>query len=125
MARRPFFIVPTTRYEYWVPSGVRSEKKTKTSPFLSFWYVGMPPATSASFIRSWRSQEAVAADEEAGPPRPALAGHRSQIPHSMRAEFDPTRRRLRKKQREAFARRVRNGKHVSKNRLVPKAARKS
>ena len=36
-----------------------------------------------------------------------IAWSQAQLPHNIRAQYDPTRRRLRKKQREALARRQR------------------
>jgi hypothetical protein len=119
----PFFLVPHVRYEYIVPPGVRQEEReVKTAPFLSFWYASMPRPLSAKFIKYWRKLDE--AQQRAAPssasrgvkvvtaatalpgsrPRPILAGHPNQLPHNMRAQYDPTRRRLRKKQREAFSR---------------------
>lgn len=102
---RPFFLAPKIRYNYLVPSGVRRESEVKTSPFTSLWFVDLR-ASSAGFIKSWR--DAVRSQpSEATRFWPTLAGHRSQLPHESRAQYDPTRRRLRKKQREAAARRAR------------------
>jgi len=117
---RPFFLVPSIRYEYVVPPGVRrDELEVKTAPFLSFWYIGMQSSLCADFFRDWRAEgkelpAAGAASSRASAPlrnqllsRPLLVGHPSQLPHNMRAQYDPTRRRLRKKQREAFSRKKR------------------
>jgi hypothetical protein len=100
---KPFYLVPTTRYWYTAPRGARREKAVKTSPFLSFWYADLShPDKNAAFIRAWR-----AAEDQQSNHRPLLAMKLSQLPHSMRAQYDPTRRRLRKKQREACERRKR------------------
>ena len=133
---RPCFLVPRReRYEYMVPRGVRrAAVEVKTAPFLSFWFVGMPGGGggggdddwAAAFIRAWRAgDEEVAdarnkrsggggADED---DRPLLAGHASQLPHNMRAQYDKTRRRLRKKQREAEQRRKRRREEVAEEAL--------
>ena len=48
-AANPFYVVPAERYCYYAPKGLgianakgtaRKAKETKTSPFISFWYVG-------------------------------------------------------------------------------------
>jgi len=103
---KPFFLVPTKRYEYYSPAGCRSERESKTSPFLSCWFADLQPAMNGPYIRSWR-QAALAAPPSQVSSWPVLAGHRSQLPHSMRAQYDPSRKRLRKKQREAFTRKRR------------------
>jgi hypothetical protein len=100
---KPFYLVPTTRYWYTAPRGARREKAMKTSPFLSFWYADLSQADkNAAFIRAWHAAEGQHSDKQ-----PLLAKKLSQLPHSMRAQYDPTRRRLRKKQREAGERRKR------------------
>jgi len=102
--KRPFYIVPATRYEYIVPQGVRRDHTVNTAPFMSFWYAGMPPAMATKFFQWWREADLESA---AGLPKPLLAGKQSEIPHNMRAQYDSSRRRLRKKQREAADRRKR------------------
>ena len=103
---KPFFVVPRYRYQYWAPGGVRSDREQKTSPFLSFWYCDLAqPDVNAAFVSGWRAKQGPLA--AGGPTRPTLAGHLNQLPHSMRAQYDPTRRRLRKKQREAHDRKKR------------------
>lgn len=121
---KPFFVVPRYRYQYWAPGGVRSDREQKTSPFLSFWYCDLnsrsQPGLTAAFIKQRRladakqaeAKEGAAEAEAAAPtgkgkgkkgkkgkekkehPPALLAGHRSQLPHNMRAQYDPTRRRL-------------------------------
>lgn len=108
---KPFYVVPQVRYEYVVPRGVRAGHagEVKTAPFLSFWFCDLQSRTAA-FIRQWRTEEAATAPSTllgAAPPRPLMVGHLSQLPHHMRAKYDPSRRRLRPKQREANARRKR------------------
>jgi hypothetical protein len=103
---KPFYLVPTTRYWYTAPTGARAEKAQRTSPFLSFWYCDLAqPDVNAAFVSGWRAKQGPLA--AGGPTRPTLAGHLNQLPHSMRAQYDPTRRRLRKKQREAHDRKTR------------------
>jgi hypothetical protein len=129
---KPFYLVPKLRYEYVVPPGVRSGYvgEVKTAPFLSFWFCDLQ-ARTAPFVHRWRADAASTAAATAQtsratiPPRPLLAGHLSQIPHAMRAQYDPSRRRLRPKQREAGARRKRahesekEAEYVSKRAAVP------
>ena len=116
---KPFYIVPKVRYEYVVPRGVRNgyAGEVKTAPFLSFWFCDLQDRTGA-FIRQWRTTEPAetatnAPSKSALNPdtmsssRPLLVGHLSQLPHTMRAKYDPSRRRLRPKQRDAHARRKR------------------
>lgn len=129
--RKPFYIVPNQRYTYEVPGGVRSMREVKTSPFLSFWYADFMTET-APCIAWWRHTEAsiqTDADKAAAaaleakprkqraletlvplvppllPPGTLLVGHASKLPHRMRAQYDKTRKRLRKKQRQAIKRR--------------------
>jgi hypothetical protein len=107
---RPFYIVPPRRYAYFAPGGVRSSREKKTSPFLSFWYGDLGTA-NAEFIRWWHKEfdqpgGKVATDAIARSST-LLVGHRARLPHRMRAMYDPTRRRLWKKQREAIERRKR------------------
>lgn len=102
----PFYLVPTTRYWYTAPTGARENKAPRTSPFLSFWYCDLAqPDVNAAFVSGWRAKQGLLA--AGGPTRPTLCGHLNQLPHSMRAQYDPTRRRLRKKQREAHDRKKR------------------
>lgn len=100
---KPFYFVPTSRYWYTAPRGARGERAMKTSPFLSLWYADLAHTDkNAAFIRAWR-----AGANRQNCARPFLAMKLSQLPHNMRAQYDPTRRRLRKKQREASERRKR------------------
>lgn len=116
---KPFYIVPPKRYTYYVPGGVRSKREVPTSPFLSFWYCGLGQLT-APFIKWWRKaelgddreaaavkkkKEAVAASGLQLPPGTILVGQTSKLPHRMRAQYDKTRKRLRKKQRATNDRR--------------------
>eukprot|EP00613_Pedinella_sp_CCMP2098_P048520 CAMPEP_0171827262 /NCGR_PEP_ID=MMETSP0992-20121227/6540_1 /TAXON_ID=483369 /ORGANISM="non described non described, Strain CCMP2098" /LENGTH=119 /DNA_ID=CAMNT_0012442375 /DNA_START=237 /DNA_END=593 /DNA_ORIENTATION=+ len=67
----------------------------------------MQSSLCADFFRDWRAEgkelpAAGAASSRASaplrnqlPPRPLLVGHPSQLPHNMRAQYDPTRRRQR------------------------------
>jgi hypothetical protein len=108
-AVKPCYLVPAGRYEYVVPPGVRRDEAVKTAPFGSFWYVHLQDATAA-FVREWRAREARHSGAPgAGAPGAGamLAGSLAQLPHTARAQYDPSRRRLRKKQREAYARRAR------------------
>jgi len=114
---KPFYIVPSKRYTYYVPGGVRSKREVPTSPFLSFWYCGLGQLT-APFVKWWRKAEsggvpeavAVNKKDEATtdielPLGTILVGQTSKLPHRMRAQYDKTRKRLRKKQRDAIQRR--------------------
>ena len=130
--RKPFYIVPNQRYTYEVPGGVRSKREVKTSPFLSFWYADFM-ADTAPCIAWWRQTQATidaaaalasATAQEAQPRKKArrvqteasapsllppgthLIGHTSKLPHRMRAQYDKSRKRLRKKQRQAIKRRA-------------------
>jgi hypothetical protein len=133
--RKPFYIVPTQRYTYEVPRGIRKDEKVKTSPFLSFWYADFITET-APCIAWWRQEEAKEenkakesqASQSTQPRKKAkhgreeaivpavekpvslpggtmLIGDSSKLPHRMRAQYDKSRKRLRKKQREAIKRR--------------------
>jgi hypothetical protein len=105
---KPFYLVTKTRYWYTAPTGARGESAQRTSPFLSFWYADMSvPEENAAFVRDWRAEEKQQQLSSSGGDRPLLAIKLSQLPHGMRAQYDPTRRRLRKKQREAGERRKR------------------
>lgn len=110
----PLFLTPSVarkdgkaRYEYAAPEGSRKDKAVATAPFMSFWYAGVgKPQDAANFVRWWRL-EAKRAAEAATRPLPDLSVHARELPHRFRAQYDPTRRRVRKKQREAFERRKR------------------
>lgn len=101
---RPFYLVPQIRYEYTVPAGVRRKAVTKTAPFLSFWYIDLGNDLNSDYIRRWRSSS------DNGLSTVLLAATTEKLPHRIRARYDPTRRRLWKKQREAQARRRRHAK---------------
>ena len=138
--RQPFYICPNQRYTYVSPGGAASAREGKTSPFLSFWYCDMV-ASTAPFITWWREAESLLAKEkaakEANPPKKksywalkreagapvvevkpllpigtTLVGDTSKLPHRMRAQYDKTRKRLRKKQREAIQRRIQEKKRI-------------
>lgn len=63
----PFYVVPLKRYNYWTPRGRRADVSSggtkakthghtnaalgvRTSPFISFWYVGGVPATARAAL---------------------------------------------------------------------------
>ena len=101
---RLFFVLPSKRYEYVTPSGFRkaSAREKKTSPFISFWFChGVEH--SAELIKAWRKAERVSKDQM---PDAMLVQSLRQLPQRCRATYDPSRRRLRRKQRIAMKKRA-------------------
>lgn len=95
----PFFVLPARRYSYCAPAGARSDREQKTSPFISFWFCDLRESNSA-FLRWWASWP----QNNRGPVVQAV-GSVTKLPHRFRAQYDPSRRRVRKKQREVARRR--------------------
>jgi hypothetical protein len=67
VSRPPLFLCPTTRYNYWTPTGLREGKDksksgakkhsgglgVRTSPFASSWYVDLSPLVPHSALLQW------------------------------------------------------------------------
>lgn len=57
------YLFPRKRYVYWTPKGLRARDKVqaqhssaagnRTSPFVSFWYIGTSPTVSADRLLAW------------------------------------------------------------------------
>ena len=116
-AADPFYILQTARYYYYAPKGLgianakgtaRKAKETKTSPFISFWYVGgLGVAGTAAAIQAW--QRAPSA------PAATLAQSSAALPQNVMDEYDPNRKKLSKREREKLRKKVsRDGKPLCK-----------
>jgi len=132
---KPFFITPAVRYDYHSPADVQGRREGKTSPFVSFWFAHLTAEHNAPVIKALRRASAARQDPISTPGDPAetgagdgeggvlhqhiaplvvgngatLSSKLSELPQRMRAMWDTTRKRLRKKQREAMKRRGRKG----------------
>lgn len=132
---KPFFVTPAVRYEYHSPADVQGRREGKTSPFVSFWFVHLSAEHNAPVIKTLRRTSAASHGPigTAGDPHdtgacgggegkgvarnvPLVVGNGatlssklSELPQRMRAMWDTTRKRLRKKQRAAMKRRGRKG----------------
>lgn len=90
-----FYLVPRKRYHYWTPRVLLRGKHThtgtlgeRTSPFVSFWYVGLGRGHTEDLVAWWRSSS----------PRSdavQLARSREQLPVSVLDANDPRRKKAR------------------------------
>lgn len=115
-AAAPFYIAPLERYYYYSPKGlaissangkVRKSGEIKTSPFLSFWYLGgFGVDGTDTAVRDWR--RAAQAETEttgttaagAAQPRCKIAQSMAALPQHVMDKNDPNRKRLNKTERE-------------------------
>lgn len=114
----PFYIAPYERYYYYSPKGleitgangkVRKSGETKTSPFMSFWYIGgFGVDGTDTAVRDWRADtsKAAKADGEHAQPRCKLAQSMAALPQHVMDRNDPNRRRLNRTEREKRRKKV-------------------
>jgi len=99
-ADRPFYLVPLVRYWYWPPQWAAAEGtsrgREKTSPFLSFWYCGVPTHRE-QLIKWWGGQPQQYRHGL------RLAINEATLPKDVRGEFDPNKKRPNPKQRKRFS----------------------
>jgi len=98
---RPFYLTPETprKYVYETPPNLRQVKaaKLKTAPFVSFWYCWTcPKYTRALYL--WYATRASDVDVEFGL---TLACTEYHLPDSFKDSYDKTRRKARKKKKNA------------------------
>jgi hypothetical protein len=113
----PFYIVPTERYYYYSPKGlaitgangkVRKSGETKTSPFLTFWYIGGFGSDGTEIaVRDWRADSSNAAEGcTQAQPRCKLAQSMAALPQHAMDRNDPNRKRLNRTEREKRRKKV-------------------
>jgi len=76
-----YYVIPPCRYQYTSPLGMRSQRESKTSPWVSFWYCNCLQL-NAALIKWWRNESK---GEEVFF-RGRLIGNMSRMPHNMRAQ---------------------------------------
>ena len=111
----PFYVSPSDashRYVYVTPPGFRNikAKHRKTAPFVSMWYCHFGRHSHAT-LSTWFARPPTPFASPAGvAPRPAPLVSRThyQLPNHMKDSNDKSRKRLRKKQREALKKRGAN-----------------
>lgn len=96
----PFYITPSMRYTYRTPTGLRDVKANalSTSPFVTFWFCEAG-AHRPALLKWWCEQGAAMS------PGCKFKLTAKNLPRKFKDSNDPTRPRLRKKQREAIKRR--------------------
>ena len=114
----PFYIAPTERYFYHAPRGppgagtrnaagaVRQSGEAKTSPFLSFWYIGGLGAQTKATQAAWEAAGAIAAGGETLAARCQLARLPAQLPQHVMDSSDPNRRKLSREEKQAKRKKV-------------------
>jgi len=95
-----FYLTPSQRYMYRTPTGLRDVKAgaLSTSPFVTFWFCGAYQYRD-SLVKWWCEKGKLIV------PGCNLRLTSRKLPRKYKDSNDPTRPRLRKKQREALKRR--------------------
>lgn len=96
-----FYFTPSGRYTYRTPTGLRDVKAgaLSTSPFVTFWFCAAWSHRDA-LVKWWCERGKLLC------PGSTLKLSAVKIPRKFKDSNDPTRPRLRKKQREALKRRT-------------------
>eukprot|EP00040_Diaphanoeca_grandis_P017730 m.92969 g.92969 ORF g.92969 m.92969 type:complete len:282 (-) comp26589_c0_seq1:74-919(-) len=95
-----FYVTPSERYMYRTPTGLRDVKAgaLSTSPFVTFWFCGAW-AYRDDLVKWWCE------DGKSESTQCRLRLTTNKLPRKFKDSNDPSRPRLRKKQREALKRR--------------------